>query len=207
VNESIVKRIFEKHASDSKLTIIKNVPIEDDRIDYEIVSGGKRFAVEAKGTRSDEYSTIGQLLNIKKTYSNIYLLAPLNFIKKVWKTLQETNNLTGIGIMTIGEKGVHVLKKPSPETYYYNQPVKLPKKSMGKQMFINEKDIVVETKINNKNFIVSDVAKILSIPMTDAYHRVARLKSAGMIEEVSFGGHPKTYRFVKSRKKDEVISL
>lgn len=207
MNEVIVKKFFEKYAIDSKIKIAKEVPVENGRIDYEILSDDKRFAVEAKGTRSDEHSTIGQLLNAKRTYSHVYLLAPISFLKKIWKILQETNTLTNIGIMTLGGKGLHILKKPDPETYYYNSPVKTSKKSTKKYMFINEAEINLESNLRNKIFTVSDIAKTLKLSMANAYHRLARLKASGMIEEVPYGGNPKRYRFIKSRKLDEKINL
>jgi len=207
MNEVIVKRIFEKHCLDFKIPIEKEVPIEGGRIDYEILSEDRHFAVEAKGTRSGEYSTIGQLINVKKTHSHIYLLAPINFLEKLWKTFQETNTLTTIGLMTVTRRGLHILKKPDPEVYYYKPPLNPPKKSNQKWMFVNEYDVLIESYFKNQSFSVADVSKKLNITMGNAYHRIVRLKAAGMIEEVLNGFHPKSFKFVKSRNVDEMIRL
>ncbi|MDI6798446.1 MAG: winged helix-turn-helix domain-containing protein [Candidatus Aenigmarchaeota archaeon] len=207
MNEFIVKKIFEKHAKDFKINFAKEVPVENGKIDYEIFSSGKRFAVEAKGTRSDEYSTIGQLLNAKRTYSHVYLLAPVGFLKKVWKILKATNTITDIGLMTVSSKKLYILKKPDPKSYYYNPPVETPKKSTKKRMFINEAEINLESILRSKIFTVSDIAKTLNISMAKAYHRLARLKAVGMVEEVLYGGNPKRYRFIKSRRLGEKIDL
>jgi len=206
MNEIIVKKTFEKHCSDFKIPVEREVPVENGRIDYEILSDGKHFAVEAKGTRSDEYSAIGKLVNAKKTYSHIYLLAPMRFLEKLWKTLQETNTLTNIGLMAVTSRGLHILKKPDPEVYYYKPP-KSPKKSTKKWMFVSECDVLIESHFKDQLFTVADVSKKLNIPMGNAYHRIVRLKTAGMIEDVLNGFHPKTFRFVKSRKIDEMIQL
>ncbi|HKZ45153.1 MAG TPA: helix-turn-helix domain-containing protein [archaeon] len=207
MNESTIKKLFEKNAADSKIKIAKDVPIENDRIDYEILSSGKQFAVEVKGTRSDENSTIGQLLNAKRTYSHVYLLAPISFLRKVERILQETNALTNIGIMTIDSKGLSILKKPNPEVYYYKPPVKTSKKSTKKHLFVNEAETNLESILKNKIFTVSDIAKTLNTSMANAYHRLARLKGAGMVEEVPHGGNPKKYRVVQSRKLGEKVDL
>jgi hypothetical protein len=209
MNEIIVKRIFEKHCADFKIPIEKEVPVENGRIDYEILSENRHFAIEAKGSRSDEYSTIGQLINAKRTYSHIYLLAPINFLKKVWKILQETNTLTDIGLMTVTSKGLHILKKPDPGSYFYNSPLKSPKseKSKKRYMFINENDVLIESHFKDQTFTIADIANKLGITMGKAYHRIIRLKAAGMVEEVPNGFYPKAYRFVKSRSIDEMIEL
>jgi len=206
MNEIIVKKVFEKHCSDFKIPIEREVPVENSRIDYEILSDGKHFAVEAKGTRSGECSTIGQLVNAKKTYSHIYLLAPMCFLEKLWKTLQKTNTLTNIGLMTVTSRGLHILKKPDPEVYYYKPP-KSPKKSTRKWMFVNEYDVLIESHFKDQLFTVADVSKKLNITMGNAYHRIVRLKAAGMIEDTLTGFHPKSFRFVKSRKIDEMVQL
>lgn len=208
MNEEYVKKLFEKHATNFRIVFEKEVPVENGKMDYEILSDNKRFAVEAKGTRSDEHSTIGQLLNAKKTYSHIYLLAPINFLKKVWNILQATNTLTRIGLMTVSTNGLHVLKKPDPESYYYNLPTKISRKKLEKKhMFIKEIDIDIESCFKDQIFTISDIARRLNITMRNAYHRIARLKAAGMIEEVSSGNNPKTFKFIKSRKIDETVEL
>jgi len=207
MNESVVKKLFEKHCAGANMIINKNVSAEDGTVDYEIVFSEKRFGVEAKGTRSDVYSTIGQLLNAKRTYSHVYLLAPAGFIKKIWGILQETKTLTSVGLMAVGTDGVHIIKKPDSEIYYYKPPTKPPTKPTKKHILVNETDISIETHFKSQPFTVSDIAKHLNKPMADAYHRIARLKSAGMIEEVSRNTNPKTYRFVKSRNTNEKIEL
>lgn len=210
MNESIVKKLFDKHCSDFRIEAQKEVLVENGRVDYEVLFDGKRFAVEAKGTRSDEYSAIGQLLNAKRTYSHVYLLAPISFLKKIWVIFLETNTLKTTGLMTVTSKGLHILKKPDPETYYYKPPVKTSKtqkKSPKKWMFVNEIDIALESHFKNQVFTISDIAKKLNTSMSNAYHRIGRLKAAGMVEKMPYGNNPSVYRFVKSRKLDDAIEL
>jgi len=206
MNESVIKKLFEKNIG-PKTNIVREALVENGRVDYEIIFGKKRFAVEARGARSSEYSTIGRLVNAKRTYSHVYLLAPVNFLKKIWNTLQETSTLTDIGLMSVNNKGLHILKKPNPQNYYYKSPAKTTNKSTKKHMFVNNADAAVELHFKNHIFTVSGVAKMLKTSMRDSYHRIKRLKAIGMIEEVPYGGHPKTYKFVKSRKIGEVVEL
>jgi hypothetical protein len=207
MNENIVKKLFEKHCTNFKIPFEKEVSIENARIDYEIILSEKHAVVEAKGTRSDEYMTIGQLLNAKRTHSHVFLLAPIKFLKKVWKILEETDTLTSIGLMTIGTKSLHIIKHPTPENYYCKTPIKLPKTSKKRYMFVNEADIILESAFKGQAFSIADVSKKLSISMGNAYHRIERLKKAGMIEDVLNGAHPKSFRFVKSRNMDEMIEV
>jgi len=207
MNKSTVKKVFEKHCAETKTKINKDVLADGGTTDYEILAGEKRFGVEAKGTRSDVYSTIGRLLNAKRTHSHIYLLAPAGFIKKTWAVLQETKTLTSIGLMAVGTDGVHIIKKPDPETYYHRTPANPPKRAQKKHIVLNETDILAETHFKNQLFTISDMAKKLNTPMATAYHRIARLKAAGLIEEVSRSTNPKTYRFVKSKNINEKIEL
>jgi hypothetical protein len=207
MNEAIVKKLFEKHCIDFKIPFEKEVSIENSRIDYEITLGEKHAVVEAKGTRSDEHITIGQLLNAKRTHSHVFLLAPISFLKKVWNILEETNTLTSIGLMTVGTKNLHIIKHPTPENYYRKTPAKLPKTSRKRYMFVNEADIILESAFRGQPFSVANVSKKLNISMGNAYHRIKRLKKAGMIEDVLSEMKPKSFRFVKSRNMDEMIEV
>lgn len=206
MNKEYVKKLFEKHATKNRIVFEKNVPIGNEIINYEILSDNKHFAVEANGSRAGEYSTIGKLVNAKKTYSHIYLLGPNNFLKKIWNTLLATNILTTIGLMTVSTNELHVLKKPNPVSYYYNPP-KISRKKLEKHMFINENDSDIESSFTDQIFTVSDISRRLKVNMRTAYHRIGRLKAAGMIKEVSSGSNPKTFRFIKSRKINEIIEL
>jgi len=207
MDEAIVKKLFEKHCIDFKIPFEKEVSIENSRVDYKITLDEKHAIVEAKGTRSDEYATIGQLLNAKRTHSHVFLLAPISFLKKIWNILDETNTLTSIGLMTVGTKNLHIIKHPTPENYYCKTPAKLPKTSKKRYMFVNETDIILESTFKGQLFSVADVSKKLNISMGNAYHRIERLKKVGMIEGVLNTTKPKSFRFVKSRNMDEMIEV
>jgi len=212
MNEKEVRTLFEKWLVDNKIKFDSDVPIIDAVIDYVITLDGKRCAVEAKGIRSDFFNCLGQLINAKRTFSHVYLVAPLVFYKKISEAFDQTEH-NDFGYILTGASGIVVIKKANPPTYYVkNSDIKLRKKPRkkreieGKWHVITDSDAKILETFKDKHFNIFDVATALGISMTYAYAKVNRLRRMNLIKTVD-RNNPRTYQILHVKKEGEVIKV
>jgi hypothetical protein len=209
MNEKIVKGFFERWLTGLNKEFEKDFSVTGGQIDYVVYDGEQIHGVEVKGTRSNIYVTVGQLINSLRTLSHVYLLAPMNYIKKIDKVISQSGISLPVGYIVPSKEGVVYLKKPTPQVYYYKKSDKVRLKlPHTKQLVINESDIKILEVFKGKTLTVAGAAKVLNISMTNASHRLARLRKAKKIEELTDGStYPKAYKIVSDAKMEETISL
>lgn len=200
MNENKIRELFENGIHDFKTELQKDIPFYGNRkIDYTVKEGGLVIGIEVKGSRSNIYNTIGELFLMKQVFSHIYLLAPVNFIKKLTSVVGHTLLLAEIGLLAPDKNRIVVLKKPDVEEYYFKPLVKERKqpRSLKNHLLINENDIEILKKFKDRVFTAVDISKEFNCTRTNAYRRIARLKKSGTIEQVVGVGNPKAYRIIK----------
>jgi hypothetical protein len=167
------------------------------RIDYTTKHNGRVVGVEAKGSRSNMYNTIGQLFFYKKNLSHIYILAPMSFIKKLAQTIQGTQLLEETGFLTVSEGRIITIKEPNvSEYYFYPTQIRKIKQTPKLQAIVNENDIEVIKKFKSRAFTAADLSTAFGFTRENAYRRIERLRKAGVVEQLDTG-NPKTFRIIK----------
>ena len=208
MEENKVKELFEKFDNEFSKDLQKEVYFDGNRrIDYTVSTGNRVIGIEVKGSNSGIYTTLGQLLIMKKTFSDLYLLAPLYFIKKIIKTIQELNLLNEIGLLMIAKNSLIILKRPEILGYYYKPNVKqrkarkLPKNSPT----INVNDIEVFQHFKDKTFTVIDMMNEFQLSRPSAYLRISKLKKIGVIDTSRPLQNPRAYKFIKSIEEPKLL--
>lgn len=213
MDEKKVKELFVKFDNEFKKILEREAFFDGGRrIDFITTVEGKTVGIEVKGSRSEIYGAIGQLLVMKKVFSDLYLLAPLAFIKKFLKTTEGMSLLNEIGILTIANNQLLILKRPEATNYYFKpnidpkkprllQPKKLPKE----HLIINENDIEVYKHLKDKIFTVVDIMNEFQLARASAYIRIARLKKAGKIKEVNPLENPRAWKFIEPVEELKII--
>jgi hypothetical protein len=213
MDEKKVKELFEKFDNEFNKILEREAFFDGGRrIDYIATVAEKTVGIEVKGSRSEIYGAIGQLLVMKKVFSDLYLLAPLAFIKKFIKTTESTVLLNEIGILIIAENQMLVLKRPETAHYYFKPNID-PKKSRLLQskklpkehLIVNENDIEVYKHFKDKIFTVVDIMTEFQLARAMAYIRIARLKRAGKIKEVNPLENPRAWKFVEPAEELQTI--
>lgn len=209
MNKKIVGSFFERWLLSFNKEFGKNITVAGGQVDYIIFDGEQTHGVVVKGTRSNIHTTVGQLVNSLRTLSHVYLLAPMNYIRKTDKVLSQSGVSIPIGYIVPNKDGVVYLKRPAQQVYYYKKPDKVRlKPPHTKQLVINESDIKILEWFKEKTLTVAGTSQILNVSMTNASHRLARLRKAKKIEELTDGSsYPKTYKIVADAKMGEIISL
>jgi uncharacterized membrane protein len=200
MNEEKLKEFFEKRNHEFQGELQKEFPVSNTkRIDYISKKGDIVVGIEVKGSRSNLYSTVGQLFFLKKIFSHLYVLAPLNFIKKLTQAIAGTPIFAETGFLIINKDGLTIIKKPDVNKYYFRPLTKTgeKKRSPRPQAAVNENDIEIIKKFQNRVFTAIDVSREFNFSRENAYRRIARLKKTGVIEELDTGSNPKAFRIVK----------
>jgi len=207
MDEKDLKLAFEQWLTVSGKQFHREFPINGGRIDFVIDEEEKVCGVEIKGARANIYSTIGQLINALRTFSHLYLLAPIPLIEKIDQVLHGTGFQETIGYMTMEKNGFVYIKKASSPSYYFNSKIKIEKTPQPKIMIVSDADMQILETFKQEPLTIASVSKLLNISMTHAHKRVSRLKKAKLIEEINTGGYPKAFKVVKTSKPEEIISL
>jgi biotin operon repressor len=208
MNEQELSGFFDRFDNYFKAELKKEVLVfGGKRIDYTAKKGNRIVGIEVKGSRANIYNTIGQLFFMKTIFSDLYLLAPLDFIKKLSQITEGTPLLDEIGLITLADGSITVLKHPVNREYYYKQSIKqIKQKKLPKlQYTINENDIIIIKLFKNRGFTAADLSKELNISRENAYRRIARLKKAGVIRQIETGVNPKSYKVVRYVEEPEFI--
>ena len=210
MNTTYLRSRFEDHLVTSRMKFSKDVRIHGSRVDYVLEVDDQFQGVIIRGSRANLHSTIGNLVNIKRTFSHVYLLAPPKTIEKVDKVLRETGVLQTVGFLTIGNEGPVYLKKTQPKSYYFNKPIEIKTKKTFKarHMVLNDVDKKIIEHFRETTITVAEISKTLGISMPNAYRRVLRLKKAKLLEEISEPStYPKVFKVPENIEIKETITL
>lgn len=202
---SKLRTVFEKFLIDNKIPFERRFGIKDDIIDYKIILDGKVSLVEVKSDRANIFTTIGKLLNAKRTCSDIFLFAPQRFMIKMKGINSEIGILERIGLFELEEGNIKITKRPEGE-YYFKNDIRKIKKPKQKYIKINEFDFDILTSFENQPFLISDISKKINSSLASAQQRVGRLKRAGLIEEIG-GGNPKAFKVIRKSRPNEKIEI
>jgi len=200
------KKLFEFFLERNKIPFRREVHIKKAIIDYK-VEFDRTSLVEAKGDRSDIFSAIGQLVNAKRTCSDVFLLAPSDFIKKLLDIDKETGVLSNIGLIEIQNNNINIIRRPLGEYYYKEDDQKIRKPRIKQNgMYVNETDLNI---LNNfDNFLIFDIIKKFNVSYSYAQYIVNRLKKAKLIEIANDGMYPLFFRVIrKDVSLDEWINF
>lgn len=207
MNELDYKKIIEKEFFRNKIKYQKEVPIKDGFIDYKVQINGKQVGVEVKINKSKLFSAIGQLVNAKRTFSHLILLAPIAFIKRFKKTIQAIDELNSIGFATIKDGQLKIIKQPTSTKYYFEgiRRIKSKKKSSKPTYtYVTEKDIEVLSKFKNDRIMAFELAERLNTTISNAYAKLRRLKRMNMIKVIA-DSYPKTYKIINRKALGEKV--
>lgn len=214
MNEPKIKESFENLENDFNKILERETYFDSSRrIDYITMIDEKTVGIEVKGSRSEVLGAIGQLLIMKKVFSELYLLAPWVFIKKFLKITDGIAPLNEIGLLTISNDKLIVLKKPDAPEYYFKPKID-PKKSRTiqsknlrkEQFIINENDIEVYKHFKDRVFTVIDMMNEFKLARAGAYTRISRLKRIGAIKEENPLQNPRAWKFVKPVEELQTIT-
>jgi hypothetical protein len=212
MKESKVKEFFEKFNNHFDKILEHDAYFDGSRrIDYITIVGEKTAGIEVKGSRSELFGAIGQLLIMKKVFSELYLLAPLMFIKKFLKITDGIASLNEIGLLTISNNRLIVLKKPDAPEYYFKPRIDLKKlravqpKKLPKEHLVSENDRKVYQHFKERVFTVIDIMNEFQLTRAGAYMRISRLKRIGAITEENPLQNPRVWKFVKPVEEMKII--
>ena len=206
MQELKIKYIFENFLTEKKIPFERDFGIKDGTIDYKTLLNDKISLIEAKSDRSNVFRTIGQIINAKRTCSDVYLVAPAVFIKKIKKTCEESGHPFNFGLIEIDKGNVNIIKQPEGKYYFRNKETKR-RKTRPKGILVNEHDLAVLNDFEKQFFFISDISNKYKVSVSVAQHRVNRLRKACLIEETSDGGYPKAFKVIKKAKMGEWIGI
>jgi len=196
MNKEKLKELFEKINQEN---LEKEVFLtKTKKIDYVLRKDNILIGVKVKGSRSNLYNSIGEMFFFKKFFSHLYLLAPLDFIKKLTQITKGTPLFKEIGFLTINNNELVVIKEPEVNEYYSQyQPIKLEEqKNSPKSQPIGKSCLEIIEKFQDKAFTVVDILKEFNLSRKNAYMRINYLKRLGIVEEMSTNTNPKMFRII-----------
>ncbi len=174
-------------------------------IDFKLELNEKTVGVEVKADRSNVFSAIGQLLNFRRTFSNVYLLSTEKFYQIIREILNESGLQDTFGFILFKDNTFITLSEPKIKDYYFHEKhYKPPKPSKTKTLVLDKGIVDFLEKHKNKPFICSDMAKELKINMPLAQSRTINWRRFGLIAEIPQDGHPKQFKVLKTPKGEHV---
>lgn len=188
-----------------------NMPFEHEAqilngiIDFKVDIGEKSIGVEVKADRSNLFSALGQLMNIKRTFSDVYLLSTEDFYQTIYTILVEFGIQDKFGFIVLKNGKFITMSKPKTKEYYFNEKFYHPPlKTKTRTLVLDEQTIKFLEKHKCYPFICSDVAKELNIRMGLAQNRISSWKRFGLIENEPHLGLPKPFKVIKIPKEEHV---
>jgi hypothetical protein len=199
------------HEKYIKYLKLKNIPFEHESrilngvIDFKINLEEKIIGIEVKADRSNLFSALGQLINAKRTFSDVYLLSTEEFYNTIYDIFLELGLQDQFGFIIVKDGDFVTLSKPKTKQYYFNERFYKPPKTKKTKALVLDKEITdFLEKYKDKPFFCSDVAKEMNISMTNAQARIARLRRFGLVEEVKHIGIPKPFKVLKIPKEEYI---
>lgn len=205
MDEFNYKTLIEKSFQNNGVVFKKEFPLQYGFIDYCIDWGGKKCGVEVKTNKSKVFWSVGQIVNAKNTFSHIFLLAPMSFLKKFEKIAKTILDTLNIGLMTFEAGNTKVVKEPLPPEYYFEAQdcLKKPKKKPN-CTFMTENDMEVLSMFENNIIQPFVLAKKMKMPVGNVYAKLSRLRRMGIIERIG-EGNPITFKIINRKQLGDII--
>jgi len=205
LSETHIHHKYIQFLNSQKTKFEHGAKILNGTINFKVEFGGRVVGVEIKSNRSNPITTIGQLLNAKRTFSHVYLLSPKKFYEEIFKILQEVGLHEMFGYILFANNTFTTLSDPKIKNYYFHQEYYKPTESKQTKILVMDENITrFLKKHQNKHFMCSDIAKDMSITMPHAQTKIYHWKRFGLIEEVPERGYPKAFRVLKIPKEEYV---
>jgi uncharacterized membrane protein len=188
--KSVLKEFFEKQAIETK----QEVKIGKNYIDFLIEREGKKVGVEAKSDNSNEFATLGQILNYYKYLSHIFLAAPTPFLTRFLNLLKGNaeleTTLNKIGIINIYNDVITIQKEAENTRYYFNpQSEAVAREHIPLKTKFIELDVIDEKIIElvrgNKTHMLQDMSKSLGMKVETLRKRIRNLEQYGYVKIIS----------------------
>jgi hypothetical protein len=198
--------LFESFLHEKYAEFLKqnNIPFELDVrilngvVDFKVDFGGKFVGVQAKADRSNLFSALGQLMNARRTFSDIYLLSTEEFYNSIYEVFVEFGIQDNFGFIILKEGKFLTLSQPKTKEYYFNEKFYKPSlEKKTKVLALDEPSMSFLKQHKDKPFFSSDISKELKISMALAQSRINSWRRFGLIENDPHVGIPKPFRVIK----------
>jgi len=205
--ENILQEKYIEYLKTKQIIFELEVGILKDIIDFKIEVDKKFIGVKVKADRSKVFSTIGQLLNAKRTFSDVYLLSTEGFYNEIYELLKEFGIQDNFGFIMFKNGNFITLSKPKVKDYYFNEKYYKPSKRKKTTTLKLDKDSInFLNKYKDEPFFCFTVAKEMKISMFLAQSKITGWKRFGLVENTPHIGLPKPFR-VSKIPQGECISL
>ncbi len=174
-------------------------------VDFKVESSGKIVGYCVRTNKSNTYTTLGQLVAARLVFSDVILVAPLPFLKKVMRIGRGIPGLSVIGYATIVDGSVNFIKQPTAESYYFKGELNKKTEKAGTNARVTENDLKILGFFENETILVTTLSKKLGITINNSYNKLRRLKRMGVVEEVG-DSYPKAYKIIGKRSVGEKIA-
>jgi hypothetical protein len=176
--------------------------IYNGSIDFKVELEGKIVGIELKADRSNIFSAIGQLMNAKRTFSDVYLLSTENFYHKIREIMSELGIQDQFGFIVFKEGEFITLSEPKVKGHYFNEKYYKPCKEKKTKTLVLDKDILYFLERHKDSpFFCYDLATEMKISMPHAQSKINKWKRFGLVEEISHIGLPKPFKIVRIPKE------
>ena len=198
--ETALHEKFIEYLNENKIPFEHEVGIRNAVIDFKARFNDRIVGIEVKSDRGNLFTTIGQLFNAQRTFSDVYLLSSENFYKNVYHFLSDLGFAEQFGFIILKNGKFEILSRPRTKEYFFREKFYKPPKEAKlktKNMLLDQEIINFLERHKNSPFIVADVANEMKISMPFAQKRVAHWKKFGLILPINDIGFPKPFRVVR----------
>jgi hypothetical protein len=203
--ESVLHEKYMEYLKSRQISFEHEVGIYNGVIDFLVSFEGKTVGVEVKADRSNLFSALGQLMNAKRTFSDVYLLSTEEFYSEIFDILSELGLHDQFGFIIFKNKEFQTISKPKTKSYYYNEKYyKPPKTKKTKTLVLDNAVINFLERHKETPFFCSDIVREMNISMFLAQSWISRFKRFGLIEAIPHTGLPKPFRVIKIPKEEYV---
>lgn len=203
--ESVLHEKYGEYLKQKNIFFEHEARILNGIIDFKLNFEEKVIGIEIKADRSNLFSALGQLINAKRTFSDVYLLSTEEFYNTIYDIFLELGLQDQFGFIIFKEGEFVTLSKPRSKQYYFNERFYKPPKTKKTKTLILDKEITdFLERYKNKPFLCSDAAKEMNVSMANAQARIARMRRFGLVEEVRHTGVPKPFKVLKIPKEEYV---
>lgn len=197
--ESVLHEKYIEYLKREKIQFEHEARIANGVIDFKVDFDNKTAGVEVKADRAKLFSTVGQMMSAKRTFSDVYLLSTEEFYNAISEILVEFGLQNSFGFIIFKNNSFVTLSKPRVKEYYFNSEYYKPRelKSKPKTLNTGPETITFLKKHLNEPFMCIDIVREFKMGMEGAYKVVSRWKRFGLIELLPNSGLPKFYRVLR----------
>jgi len=203
--ESVLHEKYIEYLKHEQIPFEHEARILNGVIDFKVEHEGKFVGVEVKADKSNLFSALGQLMNARTTFSDVYLLSTEEFYHTVYDIFLEFGLQNQFGFIVLKGEEFVTVSKPKTKRYYFNERYyKPPKRKKTKTLVMGEEIVRFLERHKNELFFCSDVAKEMKISMPHAQSRIAHWRRFGLVKEAGHIGFPKPFKVLKIPKEEYV---